>query len=73
MVPKEQADAVVIPIPKMDDESIKLIQSFHQNMQARFRLKEINVLKRLGHACCVTPMLINLHAYLAMECMCQWQ
>ena len=57
------------------ENTIKLIHSFHQGMEARIGLdgallEEFSVENRLRQGCCMAQVLFNLYTCLAMEC---WQ
>ena len=52
---------------------IKLIRSFHQDMQAQIQLngtllEAIDVTKGLRQGCCMAPVLFNLYTSLVVEC-----
>ena len=57
------------------DQTVQLVKSFHQDMQARISLdgnllEEIDVNNGLRQGCCMAPVLFNLYTCLMLEC---WQ
>lgn len=70
-VPREAMWAVLQKLG-VPENTIKLIQSFHQDMRARIRLEgscleEISVQNGLRQGCCMAPVLFNLYTCVALE------
>ena len=70
-VPREAMWAVLQKFG-VPENTIKLIQSFHQDMRAQIHLEgscleEISVQNGLRQGCCMAPVLFNLYTCLAVE------